>query len=89
MTSEERSLDLTALSPKEKDRVLLGLWTDLQDERAKTRALEERLAEIGGAVIATDHKGGLLEELRQRGTRKGIGAVSRRPGSGWVGGSAF
>ena len=47
MTSEERPLDLTALSPAEKDRLILGLWTDLRDERAKSRALEERLAEIG------------------------------------------
>jgi hypothetical protein len=80
MTSEERSLDLTALSPEEKDRVLLGLWMDLREERAKSRALEQRLAEIDGTVIATDDKGSLLEELRRRGTRKGTGGASKGAG---------
>jgi len=75
VTSDERPLDLSTLSPAEKDRVILGLWTDLRDERAKSRALERRLAEVGGSTAAAD--GTLLEELRRRGTRKGDGAPSR------------
>ncbi len=77
MTTEERSLDLTALSTEEKDRVLLGLWADLRDERAKSHALEQRLAEIGGTVIATDDGRSLLEDLRRHGTRKGINSASK------------
>jgi len=77
MTSDERPLDLGTLSPTEKDRVILGLWTDLREERAKSRALEQRLAEVGGSTLAADGaKGTLLEELRRRGTRKGNGATS-------------
>src|SRR2546423_400619 len=78
MTSDERPLDLGALSAAEKDRVILGLWTDLRDERAKSHALEQRLAGMGGSRAAADSdKGTLLEELRRRGTRKGSGATGK------------
>ena len=80
---------ISALSATDKDRVILGLWTDLRDERAKSRALEQRLAEVGGSTLAADGaKGTLLEELRRRGTRKGNGAEAGEPGSAWDGGSA-
>ena len=73
-----RPLDLSTLSTADKDRVILGLWADLRDESAKSRALEQRLAEAGG--VGADMpmgKGALLEQLRHRGTRKGNGAASK------------
>jgi hypothetical protein len=81
VTSGERPLDLGALSPAEKDRVILGLWTDLREERAKSRALEERLAGIGGAItVGNGDNGSLRDELRRRGTRKGTGTARKSAG---------
>jgi hypothetical protein len=78
MTGKDRPLHLSTLSAEDKDRLILGLWADLRDERVKTKALEQRLAEIGGpaADMPTD-KVSLLEELRRRGTRKGGSAASK------------
>lgn len=78
MTGETRPLDLSALSAADKDRLILGLWADLRDERAKSQALEQRLAEAGGiaADMPTD-KASLLEQLRHRGTRKGNRAAGK------------
>ena len=71
MTTEKRPLDLEGLSPEDKDRLILGLWTDLRDERAKAQALAQRLAEIAGTPPgAPGERNSLLEELRRRGTRK-------------------
>jgi hypothetical protein len=58
--------------------VILGLWADLRDERAKARALEQRLAEASciGADMPMD-KASLLEQLRHHGTRKGNGTASK------------
>ena len=78
MTEEIRPLDLSTLSTADKDRVILGLWADLRDERAKARALEQRLAEASG--VGTDmpmDKASLLEQLRHHGTRKGNGAANK------------
>ena len=58
MTEEIRPLDLSTLSTADKDRVILGLWADLRDERAKARALEQRLAEASGV--------GALREFARR-----------------------
>lgn len=80
MTSENRPFDLASLSAEDKDRLILGLWTDLRDERAKARALEARLAELGAAAPeAPGAKGSLLEELREHGTQKG---GTRKAGGG-------
>jgi hypothetical protein len=78
MTKEIRPLDLSTLSTADKDRVILGLWADLRDERAKARALEQRLAEASGvgADMPMD-KASLLEQLRHHGTRKGNGTASK------------
>lgn len=73
MSGENRPLDLAGLSAADKDRLILGLWADLRDERAKARALEARLAELGGAASGMPAASNLLEELRRRGTRKGSG----------------
>jgi len=71
VTTEKRPLDLEGLSPEDKDRLILGLWTDLRDERAKAQALAQRLAEIAGTPPgAPGERNSLLEELRRRGTRK-------------------
>jgi len=76
MSGKSQPLDLDSLSAADKDRLILALWADLRDERAKARALEARLMELGGTAPETAVKGGdLLEELRQRGTRKGGGVV--------------
>jgi hypothetical protein len=71
VTGEKRTLDLERLSPEDKDRLILGLWADLRDERAKAQALAERLAEIAGTPPGTSgEQNSLLEELRRCGTRK-------------------
>ena len=71
MTGERRPLDLEGLSGEDKDRLILGLWTDLGAECAKVRALAQRLAEIAGTPPSTSgEQYSLLEELRRRGTRK-------------------
>jgi hypothetical protein len=78
MTRENRRLDLSTLSAADKDRVILGLWADLRDERAKARALEQRLAEVGETATETPaDRDSLLEQLRHRGTRKGAGITSK------------
>jgi hypothetical protein len=72
MTNENGPLDLASLSAADKDHLILGLWADLRDERAKAQALEARLVELGAAPPETPGaKGSLLEELRERGTKKG------------------
>jgi hypothetical protein len=78
MTGENRPLDLSALSAADKDKLILGLWADLRDEKEKSQALEQRLAELGGgdANMPTD-KDTLLEQLRHRGTRKRSGAANK------------
>ena len=86
MTSDERPLDLGTLSPAEKDRVILGLWTDLREERAKSRALEQRLAEVGGSTLAANGAKGTCSKncagvARAKGTVRQAGA----PGSAWAG----
>ena len=78
MSGEDRPFDLAGLSAADKDRLILGLWADLQDERAKARALEARLAEIGGPPPEVPGGSSLLEELRRRGTRKGQGGMATR-----------
>ena len=78
MSGEDRPFDLAGLSAADKDRLILGLWADLRDERAKARALEARLAEAGGPPPEVPGGSSLLEELRRRGTRKGQGGMATR-----------
>ena len=78
MSGEDRPFDLAGLSAADKDRLILGLWADLRDERAKARALEARLAEAGGPPPKVPGGSSLLEELRRRGTRKGQGGMAAR-----------
>ena len=78
MSGEDRPFDLAGLSAADKDRLILGLWADLRDERAKARALEARLAESGGPPPGVPGGSSLLEELRRRGTRKGQGGMATR-----------
>ena len=78
MSGEDRPFDLAGLSAADKDRLILGLWADLRDERAKARALEARLAEVGGPPPEVPGGSSLLEELRRRGTRKGQGGMATR-----------
>jgi hypothetical protein len=76
VTGENRPFDLSGLSAEDKDRLILGLWADLRDERTKTQALEARLTELGAALPGMPAaKGSLLEELREHGTRKDGGAA--------------
>jgi hypothetical protein len=77
MRGEERPLDLAGLSAADKDRLILGLWADLRDERAKARALEARLAEAGAPPPgAPGGRSSLREELRRHGTRKCQGGMA-------------
>jgi hypothetical protein len=59
VTPEDRGLDLSGLSPADKDRIIRDLWEDLRAERAKVRALEQR--------AGADR---LRDELRRQGTAK-------------------
>ena len=64
---------LKTLSEADKDALIAGLWRDLQEERARSKELQRRLAARDGAPA----RGGglLLEKLQRAGTSKG---ASRR-----------
>jgi len=71
MSSAEQLPDLGGLSSAEKDELIRALWAELLDQRVQFSALEQRLspAECRRNVQA-ECKRPLLEELRQRGTKK-------------------
>ena len=71
MSGTQRQPILETLSAAEKDALILRLWDDLREERARSQALEQGLSPPEGESAKGDAGGGvLLAQLRERGTDK-------------------
>jgi macrolide transport system ATP-binding/permease protein/lipoprotein-releasing system ATP-binding protein len=56
------------LSDGDKDRLIVRLWHDLQDERARSKELAARLAGVDGSAAAGAAKSSLAETLQREGS---------------------
>src|SRR5262249_42948531 len=61
---------LETLSEAEKDALILRLWDDLREERARSQALEQGLRPPEGKTTDGAGASALLAQLRERGTDK-------------------
>jgi len=71
VSGTQRQPILETLSAAEKDALILRLWDDLREERARSQALEHGLRPPEGESAKGDAgAGALLAQLRERGTDK-------------------
>lgn len=69
MNTNDPPNHLDSLSDAQKNELILSLWKELAEERARSKSLDRRLAQLAAPPPARDAHS-LLEELRTRGTSK-------------------
>jgi hypothetical protein len=82
VSKTENEALLESLSQSDRDKLLLRLWRDLQNERARVKALEQRLAQLEGAGPVASP---LLQKLQAAGVGGDRGAPAAASRSGRLG----